>query len=402
MKRLVILGVVASLVGCGGFCEPSEGTLCTVAGTGDPGLSGDGLDARTADLYQPMDVTVGPDGRLFVVDWNNHRIRAVDEDHTIETVAGTGLLGDGPPGPALEADFNHPTNVTFDAEGRMWVAAWHNSRIRVVDLETGVLDDVCGTGARSYSGDDGPASMAVLDLPASVTFDASGNLIVVDQANQVLRRINTDGTIERIAGQCIVEGSGCESGETPAQCPGSDKHSCDMEMCGRPCEGGFAGDGGDAMQARFSMPFGQSADPAGRLAIDADGNMVLADTRNHRVRRIGTDGVITTIAGTGERGSAGEGVPATEAQLDNPVDVDFGADGTLYIADTFNSCIRAVSTEGIITTVAGVCGERGDAADGEAADQGLLDRPYGIDVEGELLYIADTMNNRVRVVELAE
>jgi adhesin/invasin len=397
-----MLAVGAASMGCSDVCEPSEGTLCTVVGTGEAGFSGDGADARTAELYQPMDVTVGPDGRVFVVDWNNHRIRVVDDDHVITTVAGTGDLGDGPVGPALEADFNHPTSVTFDGEGRMWIAAWHNSRIRRIDLEGGVMDDVCGTGARAYAGDGGPAGVAVLDLPAGIVFDADQNLIVVDQANQVLRRINADdGTIERIAGQCVVV-DGCPAGGTPTQCPGSDKLSCDMEMCARPCAGAFGGDGGDAMEARFSMPFGQSADPAGRVALDVDGNLFLADTRNHRIRRIGTDGVVTTIAGDGERGSTGDGVPATEARLDNPVDLDFGPDGTLYIADTFNSCIRAVGTDGIIRTVAGVCGQRGDASDGEAADEGLLDRPSGLDVDGELLYIADTLNHRIRVVGLGE
>jgi len=401
-RLVAMLAIGTASMGCDGYCEPSEGTLCTVVGTGEAGFSGDGADARTAELYQPMDVTVGPDGRVFIVDWNNHRIRVVNDDHVITTVAGTGDLGDGPVGPALEADFNHPTSVTFDAEGRMWIAAWHNSRIRRIDLAGGVMEDVCGTGGRAYAGDGGPAATAILDLPAGIAFDADQNLIVVDQANQVLRRINADdGTIERIAGQCVVV-DGCPDGGTPTQCPGSDKFSCDMAMCARPCAGAFGGDGGDAMEARFSMPFGQAADPAGRVAVDADGNLFLADTRNHRIRRIGTDGVVTTIAGDGERGSAGDGVPATEAQLDNPVDVDFGPDGTLYIADTFNSCIRAVGTDGIIRTVAGVCGQRGDASDGEAADEGLLDRPYGLDVDGQLLYIADTLNHRIRVVGLGE
>ncbi len=392
---------VASL-GCSDLCEPSEGTLCTVVGTGEAGFSGDGADARTAKLYTPMDVSVGPDGRLFVVDWNNHRIRAVGQDHIIETVAGSGDLGDGPPGPALEADFNHPTSVTFDDRGRMWIAAWHNSRIRRVDLESGVMDDICGTGGRSYVGDGGPATLAVLDLPAGIAFDADDNLIVVDQANQVLRRINTDGTIERIAGQCVVDMSGCGSGDAPGQCPGNDKLSCDMAMCARPCIGAFGGDGGDAMQARFWMPTGQDADPAGRVVLDGEGNIFLADTGNHRIRRIGTDGVVTTIAGTDTRGFAGDGGPATEAQLDSPVDVDFGSDGTLYIADTGNSCIRAISPDGIMSTVAGVCGTRGDATDGEPATEGLLFRPYGIAVHEGLLYIADTRNNRVRVVGLGE
>jgi sugar lactone lactonase YvrE len=401
--RIAMFAVAAALAGCESTCDPdAPGTMCTVAGLGTAGVSGDGEDATVAELYQPMDVTVGPDDRLYIADWNNHRIRAIDTNGVITTVAGTGTLGDGPPGPVLLADFNHPTNVEFDAQGDMWIAAWHNSRIRRVDLASGTLEDVAGTGARAYVGDGGPAAMAALDLPAAIQFDGTGNLIVVDQANQVIRRINLDGTIERIAGQCLVVMNGCGEGGVPVQCMGSDKWTCDPMQCMRPCEPGYAGDGGPAMSARFAMPFGQQADPAGRIALDAEGNIFLADTRNHRIRRIGTDGMVTTIAGDGTAGFAGDGGPATDAQLNNPVDVEFGGDGTLYIADTFNSCIRAIGTDGNIRTVAGTCTERGFRGDGEAPDLGRLHWPYGIDIDLDTnkLYIADTMNNRIRVVNL--
>jgi sugar lactone lactonase YvrE len=382
-------------------CDPAPGEICTIAGSGVAGFAGDEGAATDAKLYLPMDVTLA-DGVLYVMDWNNHRIRAVDAGGTIRTVAGTGLLGDGPDGPALEHDFNHPTEVTIDPQGRLIIAAWHNSKIKVLDPTTGLVTDMCGTGGRSYLGDGGPANKAVLDLPASVAFDRGGNMYIMDQANQVIRRVDPAGNITRIAGQCIT--TACQPGEAPVKCPMNDKWSCasagDAEACMKPCLGGFGGDDGPAMLARMSQPFGQAADPAGRMAIDDAGNILFADTKNHRVRRISADGMITTIAGSGQAGFAGDGGPAREAQLSSPVDVVLAADGTLYIADTFNSCVRALGTDGTLRTAAGVCGQRGFAGDGGPATAANLDRPYGLAAADGRLYIADTHNNRVRVVGL--
>ncbi|MBX3271546.1 MAG: hypothetical protein KF729_14870 [Sandaracinaceae bacterium] len=399
---LAVAATLAAAYGCDPYCEPAPDTICTIAGRTTAGFSGDGADARDAELYLPMDMAVGPDGRVYVADWNNHRIRAFAVGGAIETVAGTGLLGDGPLGPAVDAAFNHPTSVLFDLPGRMYIAAWHNSRIRRVDLATGALEDVCGTGGRAYAGDGGPALTAVLDLPAGLAFDPDGNLLVVDQANQVIRRIAGDGMIHRVAGACFVDE--CAPGATPSACPGTDKFSCTMgedpTVCMNPCQPAFGGDGGPALEARFSMPFGQSADPAGRIAVALDGTMYLADTRNHRIRRIGTDGIVTTYAGTGTRGASGDGGPATAAELNNPVDLAVADDGTLYLTDTFNSCVRAIDPAGTIRTVAGICGRRGFGGDGGPPDQALLDRPYGLELHGGRLYIADTHNQRVRVIVL--
>lgn len=382
-------------------CEPSSGQICTIIGSGVRGFNDDGHDALDTDIYLPQDATMGPDGRLYFSDWNNHRIRVLDADGTVVTVAGTGLLGDGPDGPALEADFNHPTEIVFDPLGRMVIAAWHNSKLKRVDLATGLLEDTCGTGARAFAGDGGPAVAAALDLPASLVFAADGSTIVMDQANQVIRRIDQAGTISTIAGQCIV--NECAAGEEPVMCPGSNKTACDLESepdaCGKPCLGGFAGDGGPALSMHMAQPFGQAADPAGRLALDPDGNLYFADTRNHRIRRIDSQGMVSTVAGNGTPGYSGEGGPATEAALNNPTDIDLAADGTLYIADTQSSCVRAVAPDGIITTVAGVCGQRGFAGEGGPATSALLDRPYGIELDRDgNLYVVDTYNNRIRMV----
>lgn len=383
-------------------CTPEPGTICTVAGTGFAGFNGDGLDGVETDIYLPQDVTQGPDGQMYFTDWNNHRIRVLTGDGTVDTVAGTGLLGDGPEGPALAADFNHPTEVVFDPQGRMIIAAWHNSRLKRMDMSTGLLEDICGTGARAYGGDGGPAKDAILDLPASLVFDNEGNILVMDQANQVIRKIDQGGAISTFAGQCVV--GECAPGEEPAACPGdNNKTVCGLDtnpdLCNEPCAPAFAGDGGPATAMRMAQPFGQAADPAGRIAIDPAGNIYFADTRNQRIRRIGTDGMVTTIAGDGAVGYGGDGGPAVDAQFNNPTDIELASDGTLYVADTQNSCVRAISPDGIISTAAGVCGTRGFDGDGATPTEALLDRPYGIEVDREdNLYVVDTYNHRIRVV----
>lgn len=389
------------LSGCGGPTCDEPGDICTFAGSEAAGFSGDDGPAIEAELYLPQDLEFGPDGKAYLLDWNNHRIRSVDAQGRIKTVAGTGLLGDGPEGNALEADFNHPTGIVFDNQGRMLIAAWHNSKIKRVDLAAGTLEDICGTGARSYKGDLGPADTAVLDLPASIALDRDNNLFIMDQANQVIRKVDAAGVISRFAGVCVVPG--CVAGEELVACEGSNKMTCagntDPDACKKPCQGGFAGDDGPALSMQMSQPFGQAADPAGRLAFDAQGNLVFADTKNHRVRRIDANGMVTTLAGNGTAGHGGDNGPATSAQLDNPTDLAIDGEGTIYVADTFNSCVRAIATDGTIRTFAGVCGQRGYGGDGEPAAQALLDRPYGVSLDKDgNLYIADTYNHRFRMV----
>jgi len=361
-------------------CDPSEkceepGAICTYMGNGTAGLGPDGTDRLEAMLYLPQDLTFGPDDKPYLLDWNNHRILTVDSDDTIDVVAGTGLLGDGPEGPALAAAFNHPTNIAFDPTGGLVISAWHNSRIERVDLETGNLEFLAGTGGRGYNGDEIAAETAILDLPSAVGFDSTGRMFLSDQANQQIRMVD-QGIIYDVAGTQRVTG--------------------------------YTGDGGPATSATFLGTVGQAADPANRLFIHDD-VIYVADTGNHVIRSIDiATWTIDTFAGT--KACDGGGVctgtegdddgPKLEATFSSPRDLHVTDDGTIYVADTGNSCVRRISPDGDVDTVAGVCGSEGYEGDYGPASEALLFRPYGVTVDhhGDL-YIADTYNQTVRVVK---
>jgi len=378
------LALAAAMIGCASSnpdghlpCSPSPGTICTWAGTGDPAFYGDGADRRVAMLYNPMDLAFAPDGRAYVLDWQNHRIRRVNADNTFETVLGTDDVGDGPntgnertaPGVAgTDCNLNHPTDVTFDLDGTVVVAAWHNHKVRRLDPVTGMEAVVSGAGP-GFSGDGTPAIGALLNQPKSVVVSPStGAIYLVDTRNFRVRRIGTDGVIETVVGMA------------PA---------------------GFGGDGGPPLAAQFQFQkVSDNPEPGGGLALDAQERLYIVDTENERIRRVDfAANLIETVAGNGTAGFAGDGGPATEASLDHPRDVALGPDGKLYIADTDNHRVRAVDlATGVIDTVVGD-GMARFSGDGGPPLAASLWRPWGItfDAAGNL-YIADTFNNRIRVV----
>lgn len=433
--KSVLMGfiLVLNLAGCsGGMVDANSGTCADVSGSlikyQHGGLSGvietlagsganatDQVDADAngtvdcaipaveANFDTPLDVCAGPDDTLYIVDWNGHKIRSLTADGTVSFVAGTGVEGDkcedrNADGtcPALEQQLNHMTDIIFDAEGRMVVAAWHNSKIKRVDFTTNITEDVCGTGNRQFAGDGGPCEdagvdLVAFDLPSSVAYDAAGNLFIADQANQIIRRLGTDGIVKTVVGDCpgkVGTTFGCPDGQ------------------------GYEGDGGPATAAKLNNDFGQGTTPQGKLTFDIYGNLLIADTGNSVIRKVvpGADGsigdgdageeIITTVAGSGIAGYAGDGGLATEAELNSPSDVDVAADGSIFIADTLNNCIRKVDPAGIISTYAGRCGEAGSfAGDGGLATEASLNNPYGVEVDGEgNLHIADTLNYRIRIV----
>ena len=384
------LGVLVSallLASCGSDpdahegCPDAPGVICTWAGSGEPGFNGDGLALPQSDLYWPVGITFTDADEAYVLDWQNHRVRRVTDERTFETVIGTGSVGDGPtidpsesqhysdlaaPGaPGTRIDLNHPTALVPQADGTLLLVAWHNHKIRTFDPSTGLVLVACGRGA-GFSGDGGPASAALLNQPNQLVIAHDGAQFVLDQRNQVIREIDARGIIRTIAGT--------------------------------PTKPGFAGDGGSPAAAQFNFPTGSNPPPAGGIALDANGILYVADTSNHRIRKIDLDNdVITTLAGTGEAAYSGDGGPATEAALHNPRTMAIGPDGRLYVADEYNHRIRAIDLDsGIITTVAGT-GDETFAGDGGLATEAALQRPAGIAFDSQgALYIADTYNSRIR------
>lgn len=420
MRAAGWLSTGALLLAAGCSDEPCDltvpGNICTIAGNGQNGYSGEEGPALDARLSLPMDTLSAPDGSVYVVDWNNHRIRKVTPDGIIHFIAGNGELGGSIDDPAT-GDFNHPTGIIFDPTGaHIYISAWHNSKVRVLDPASGQVVDSCGDGRRAYFGDDSPALTASLDLPASIAWDPQGNLSILDQANQVIRSVDPAGNIHRLAGRCVIDapppnGPGpCADGVAPTACPApSGKSVCGDPAiwCSKACSPGYGGDEMPALQMRMGQAFGQAADPGGRILYDKQGNLYFADVANNLIRMIDPQGIVHRVAGLpplngkAQPGYSGDGGPALQAQLNHPVDLALADDGTIYFTDVANHCVRAIGPDKTIRTVVGVCGKKGYAGDGAPATAALLNRPYGVEwVAPNTLYVADTGNSVVRVVQL--
>lgn len=329
-----------------------SGVITTIAGT-TPGYSGDNGPALSAQLSFPAKAVAAPNGDVYIIDTANYRIRRVAANGAISTIAGTGQPGFGAEGDlASSAQLNFPRDLVVEPNGSILVLDTNNNRLRRF-TPGGRMTTVAGSGVLGFYGDSQPATVAQFASPWGLAVDRAGNIYIADTMNDRIRKITPDGTVTTIAGQT---GSG------------------------------FSGDNGPAGFARLSKPTG--------LAVDAAGNLYIADTGNHRVRRISPQGVITTYAGTGTAGFSGDAGPAAQAQLNMPESLAIDAAGNLYIADTGNHRVRQVSPQGIITTVAGSDPGAGD--NGPAASA-LLFQPSGavFDASGNL-YVADTLNHRVR------
>jgi len=352
------LALVSVALGAPAAASGATNNIFTVAGTGVPGPGAEGVPAVQAQLAFPFGVAATADGGMLIADLSNHRVRRVSSSGTITSVAGTGVPGfsnDG--GPAAAAQLNAPFGVTPTPDGGMLIADTANHRVRRVS-PGGTITTVAGSGGPGFAGDGGPAILARLDLPIAVAMSGDGGFVFVDIGNLRVRRVSPGGTISTVAGNG-----------------------------GR----GFSGDGGPATAAQLNSPTG--------VAVAADGSVLIADQLNNRIRRVSPGGTIATVAGSGAPGISGDGGPATAARLNGPVGLAVTPDGGFVFTDSGNHRVRRVSPRGTITTVAGT-GLPGFAGDGGPAAAAQLNVPAGVAVtrEGGLL-IAERDNHRVRFVD---
>jgi trimeric autotransporter adhesin len=360
---LRLTGLLAVFCLCSAPLLPqTPGNIQTIAGAGAPAFSGDGGPAIAASLNVAVDVSADGNGNLFIADQYNHRIREITPDGTITTIAGTGAPGfSGDGGPATAAQLNTPTGVHADGAGNIYIGDVANQRIRKID-PSGIITTVAGNGVKGYGGDGGPATSASLYNGARITIDPSGNLLIADQSNHRIRSVSPDGTISTLAGN----------------------------GAGTPATGAFSGDGGPATNASLNNPTA--------IAVDSSGVVYFADQFNQRLRKITPDGVITTIAGSGAPGFSGDGQSAIAASLNYPGGLAVDSAGNVYVNDDLNYRTRRIDTNGVITTVAG-SGAIAFSGDGGPATSASLNGNFGITIDtlGNL-YIADSLNNRIREV----
>lgn len=352
----------------------SNGTIVTIAGTGEKGYSGDGGPAIEAQLSYAGNIAVGTDGSVYFSERDKHRVRRVDPSGIITTVVGTGLLlgdpdsnyGDG--GPAIEAQLFYPMGVAVGPDNNLYIADFASHRIRMVD-SNGIITTVAGTGEPATGMEEDNGSLAVealLDCPWDIAFSPDGSMYIAE-SNRI-RKVGTDGIINTVAGTIPLADD-------------DDNWS--------------NGDGGLAINAEFEQILG--------IAAGADGSLYVSDA--NCIRRIGLNGIINTVVGTGYPGHSGDGGPPDQARLTTPMGIDVGPDGSLYISDYGNSCIRKVSsqTPGIAITdslIPSACGQQVYIFDAEGRHLRTVNALTGAriynfvyDKNGRLKSITDGDNN---------
>ena len=340
----------------------STPTISTVVGTGAAGYTGDGGPAAEATLREPFMCCFDAAGNLYFCEARNHVVRRMDAvTGVVTTVAGTGEPGySGDGGPATDATLNEPYSLEVDGEGSIYIVDRLNAVVRRVDGATGVITTVAGTGETGYSGDGGPGDQAQLREPNDCFLDGRGGLLIADIQDQRIRRLDlASGIIDTFAGN------------------------------------GEKARGGDGMPARQASILGARA-----VCMDHHGNTYIAEREGNGVRVVTGGGIMGTVAGAAaERGYTGDGGSALTATWGAPKAIRCDAAGHIIVVDTENHAIRRIDANtGIVTTIAG--GQLGGHGDGGPATDAGLDRPHGCGIAADgAIYIADSNNHRVRVVE---
>lgn len=343
-------------------CAQSPGHACLLAGTGELGFNRDGLSPAKTDLFLVSAARRGPEGLLYIMDFNNQRLRRIGDEGLVETVIGNGFHAIASTEvPALDTPLENPIDFDFLADGRVVFVSYHDPRVLVLG-EDGALHALAGAGDGEVGvvgdeGDGGPASAALFIQLDGIAVTPDDTIYVSDSLANRVRRI-AGGVITTVAG----------TGEAA-----------------------WTGDGGPGVAAGLHWPTA--------LQLDADGNLLIADTFNHSVRRLAVDGTITTIAGSGSEGSSGDGGPAIAARLSQPFGVTVDDEGNVYIADRGNFKVRRVTPDGVIDTFAGTGVEGASGDDGPATEAtfGYLAR---VALDEDRLLIADQSNALVRSVIL--
>jgi uncharacterized protein (TIGR03437 family) len=391
------------------------GIITTIAGNGSHGYAGDGGPATEARLFSPHGIAIDAVGNLFIADTSNARIRKVTPDGLITTVAGDGTVGTaGDGGPAVAAQLWWPEDIAVDGAGNLLIADKLANRVRKVS-PSGIITTLAGTGVDGSTGDGGPATSAQLREPASLAVDGLGNVFILESAfpnvaYPRIRKVTPGGTITTVAGGVsgAFEGDRSLAATAYVDSPRgvavdqsgsvyiSDSGTNTVRRVTR--DGlittvagngviGYSGDGGPATSAALNRPWG--------LAIDNVGNLLIADMGNGLIRKVSSQGLITTVAGGGNNIS-GDGVPATSVDL-NPLAIAADNAGNIFIGD-FHT-VRKVSVSGIVTTVAGTEAPGGSLGDGGPATFANIGFAAGLAVDrAGNIFVADMTNNRIRKI----
>ena len=394
-----------------------KGIISTVAGTGIPECCNDNGLAVEAHLHFPSDIDVDTEGNLYISDRSNNRIRKVNPDGIITTIAGLGKPGYGGDfGPADKALLKYPFGISHDNKGNFYIADRGNNRVRKID-QRGIITTIAGDGTHSFGGDYGPANQSSLAFPTDVIVDSLGIVYIADRNNNRVRKIDRLGVITTLMGLSQTEFNGDNeiAAETTLHLPfalalnGEDRllvvdrnhfrvrevrlQSNQVETIAGNGTFLFRGDGGPGGGATLDAPSG--------IALDSKGNVLFADRLHQRIRRVGSNGIIETVIGNGKQGNEGNGRPGIEATLHLPEVLVIDHEDNIYLTQRSGNAwiIRKFSAEGIITHFAGN-GRQGNTGDAGPATEASFHTISDIAADGSgNIFIADSINRNIRKID---